>query len=84
MGCIAFHGWKIFQTLYICLESNNIVNVKVSADRWVKDIVRVHIGCAGVVAYRGVGADLLGVSKPTWNSEGPPKSCQTQPDCEKC
>ena len=27
----------------------------------------------------------LGDSNPSpWNSEGPPKSCQTQPDCEKC
>ena len=34
------------------------------------------------VAYRGGGG--LGCSNPTRNSEGPPKSCQTQPDCENC
>jgi hypothetical protein len=34
------------------------------------------------VAYRGGG---LGCSTPPpRNSEGPPKSCQTQPDCENC
>jgi len=35
------------------------------------------------VAYRGG----VGVFKPPpkkRNSEGPPKSCQTQPDCENC
>ena len=26
----------------------------------------------------------FGVFKPPRNSEGPPKSCQTQPDCENC
>ena len=26
----------------------------------------------------------LGCSTPPRNSEGPPKSCQTQPDCENC
>jgi len=31
------------------------------------------------VAYRG---GSLGCSNPPRNSEGPPKSCQTQPDCE--
>jgi len=33
------------------------------------------------VAYRGRG---LGCSNPAWNSEGPPKLCHTQPDCENC
>jgi hypothetical protein len=31
------------------------------------------------VAYRGGGS-----TPPPRNSEGPPKSCQTQPDCENC
>ena len=30
------------------------------------------------LAYRG------GSTPPPRNSEGPPKSCQTQPDCENC
>ena len=33
------------------------------------------------VAYWGGG---LGCSNPPRNSEGPPKFCQTQPDCENC
>ena len=33
------------------------------------------------VAYRG---GLWGVQPPPRTSEGPPKSCQTQPDCENC
>ena len=37
--------------------------------------------CSQSVAYRGG----LGVfNPPPRNSEGPPKSCQTQPDCENC
>ena len=35
------------------------------------------------VAYRG-GWGGLGVSKLPRDSEGPPKSCQAQRDCEKC
>jgi len=32
------------------------------------------------------GGGVWGVqtSPPPGNSEGPPKSCQTQPDCENC
>jgi len=38
--------------------------------------------CYVQVAYRGEG---VGVFKPPLrNSDGPPKSCQTQPDCENC
>ena len=33
------------------------------------------------VAYRG---GVWGVQTSPQNSEGPPKSCQTQPDCENC
>ena len=33
--------------------------------------------CRSAVAYRGGG-----FKPPLWNSEGPPKSCQTQTDCE--
>ena len=36
------------------------------------------------VAYWGGGGEEFGVLKPPRNSEGPPKSCQTQPDCENC
>jgi len=36
----------------------------------------------------GVGGGFLGGIRPPppppRNSEGPPKSCQTQPDCENC
>ena len=35
--------------------------------------------CVYSVAYRG---GVWGVHPPPRNSEGPPKSCQTQPDCE--
>ena len=35
------------------------------------------------VAYRG-GGGLRGSTPPPRNSEGPPKSCQTQSDCENC
>ena len=43
---------------------------------------------AWAVAYRGGGVGV-GVGwgwglNPPLNSEGPPKSCQTQPDCENC
>jgi len=38
---------------------------------------------ANSVAYRGGGLGG-GVQPPPPNSEGPPKSCQTQPDCENC
>ena len=35
--------------------------------------------------WRTEGAWVWGVQPPPpRNSEGPPKSCQTQPDCEKC
>ena len=41
-----------------------------------------HGFCVVAVAYRG---GMLGCSTPPpRNSEGPPKSCQTQPDCENC
>jgi len=33
---------------------------------------------------RGGGRGLGFQTPPVRNSEGPPKSCQTQPDCEKC
>ena len=33
------------------------------------------------VVYRG---GVWGVQPPPRNSKGPPKSCQTQPDCENC
>jgi len=37
----------------------------------------------GAVAYRmGVGGFYT--PPPLGDPEGPPKSCQTQPDCEKC
>ena len=32
--------------------------------------------------FSGVPRGGLGCSNPPRNSEGPPKSCQTQPDCE--
>ena len=32
----------------------------------------------------GVPRGGFGVFKHPQNSEGPPKSCQTQPDCENC
>ena len=35
---------------------------------------------SGVPGGGGLGCSNL----PTRNSEGPPKSCQTQPDCENC
>ena len=34
------------------------------------------------VAYRGGGGFLGCSAPPPRNSEGPPKLCQTQPDCE--
>ena len=40
------------------------------------------LGCLTAVARRG-GGGSLGVQTPSRNSEGPPKSCQTQPNCEK-
>jgi len=33
--------------------------------------------------WRTEGGGGLGGLKPPQNSEGPPKSCHTQPDCEK-
>jgi len=33
--------------------------------------------------WRNKGGCFRGFKSP-WNSEGPPKSCQTQPDCENC
>ena len=30
------------------------------------------------------GGGGVGVQTPPQNSEGPPKLCQTQPDCENC
>ena len=43
---------------------------------------RFSITGQGAVAYRG---GVWGCSNPPpRNSEGPPKSCQTQPDCENC
>jgi len=47
----------------------------------IKFVVAVENGFA--VAYRG-GRGLWGSTPPPRNSEGPPKSCQTQPDCENC
>ena len=35
------------------------------------------------VAYREGGVWGIQTPPPPRNSEGPPKSCQTQPDCEK-
>ena len=32
----------------------------------------------------GVPKGVWGAQTPPQNSEGPPKSCQTQPDCENC
>jgi len=46
--------------------------------------------CAGtksdLVQWRTEGGGLGGIKLPPnpRNSEGPPKSCQTQPDCENC
>ena len=34
--------------------------------------------------WRTEGCGLGGSNPPLRNSEGPPKSCQTQPDCENC
>jgi len=42
--------------------------------------IRMH-GKQNTVAYREGGLEGL---TPPRNSEGPPKSCQTQPDCENC
>ena len=38
--------------------------------------------CLSAVAYRG--GVFGGFNPPPRNFEGPPKSCQTQPDCENC
>jgi len=34
--------------------------------------------------WRAEGVELEGFKPPSRNSKGPPKSCQTQPDCENC
>jgi len=39
-----------------------------------------EIECPPVTYRGGVGVQ----THPLRNSEGPPKSCQTQPDCEIC
>ena len=43
----------------------------------------ISINYSESVAYRG-GGGVWGVQPPPRNSEDPPKSCQTQPDCENC
>jgi len=41
--------------------------------------------CTVPVAYRGGGVVVWGFQPPPpRNSEGPPESCQTQPDCANC
>ena len=37
-----------------------------------------------IVIVSGVAREGWGFNPPFRNSEGPPKSCQTQPDCENC
>ena len=37
-----------------------------------------------MVQISGLPRGVWGVQTSPRNSEGPPKSCQTQPDCENC
>ena len=43
-----------------------------------------EIASSTAVAYRGAGAWGGLKIPPPRNSEGPPKSCHIQPDCENC
>ena len=75
-------------------DNNNTVQYSAESDRNVTalrkepisvaqlGLVRRRYGGVSTVAYRGG----VGVFKtlPPRNSECPPKSCQTQPDCENC
>ena len=53
---------------------------EVMTSKSTENIFFLHIfHSSGVPRGRGLGG-----SNPPRNSEGPPKSCQTQPDCENC
>ena len=72
--------------LYCChrvstqLQLTNI-SVSIHVFRWTcTRLVLCTLRHDNAVAYRGGGWRSI---RP-WNSEGPPKSCKTQPDCENC
>jgi len=48
---------------------------------YIRSFTNIKVVHTTAVAYRTEGGFK---SPPPRNSEGPPKSCQTQPDCENC
>ena len=51
--------------------------------RWTVHSIRIEQVQIGSDQWRTEGG-VFGGSTPPRNSEGPPKSCKTQPDCENC
>ena len=49
--------------------------------RGLKLTVQIYLHLAVAYLWGGLGCST---PPPPRNSEGPPKSCQTQPDCENC
>ena len=67
-------------------------NVHLSLGMWVVETLRfypntlLHSFLSVIFTWMSVAywGGWFGVFKPPQNSEGPPKSCQTHPDCENC
>ena len=57
-----------------------IVLFVMSSNNW----THTNLGNSVSVAYRGGVWGFKSTPPLPRNSEGPPKSCQTQPDCENC
>ena len=56
----------------------------VFADRQVTNISALWRKRDSATSFVVSGVPRGGFKPPPRNSEGPPKSCQTQPDCENC
>ena len=64
-----------------------VVYIVIVLQTWsFRTVLRLHISHQIIIRPSGVPRVGFGVLKPSppRNSEGPPQSCQTQPDCENC
>ena len=84
---------SILPSICILLLTSTLCTHNITSDRYLAEAMvwsQYRGGGTGTLILNwgdvssGIPKGVSGGLTPPWNSKGPPKSCQTQPDCENC